>query len=226
MAQAKNSERVKRIIRFIEQLTVPSGKGAGKPFKLRKFQKRFIQDVYGPTKSDVRIVRRAILAMGRKNGKSVFEEKFRDVSGLLISMEIKENDYGKQWIVEIKDGDDRFIVNIPHASRYSTSLLKSLPNIDLSKPIRLMPWSMADKNDATKKVTGITIYQDGKKIEAAYTKEKPNGLPQMVQVKIKGSMVWDSSDMDEFLEKMAMEKFSKPVKKEEPVTATEEKSPW
>lgn len=63
--------RVKRIIKFIEQLTIPSGKGAGEPFKLRLFQKKFIQDVYGPTSGNLRIVRRAILAMGRKNGKSV-----------------------------------------------------------------------------------------------------------------------------------------------------------
>jgi len=67
----KSSERVRKIIKFIENLIVPSGKGAGKPFKLRPFQKKFIQDVYGPEKADIRIVRRAILAMGRKNGKSV-----------------------------------------------------------------------------------------------------------------------------------------------------------
>lgn len=69
--QMADSARVKRIIKFIENLIVPSGKGAGKPFKLRPFQKKFIQDVYGPEKADIRIVRRAILAMGRKNGKSV-----------------------------------------------------------------------------------------------------------------------------------------------------------
>ena len=67
----KNSPRVKRIIKFIEQLIVPSGKGEGKPLKLRKFQKKFIQDVYGPERAGIRVVRRAILAMGRKNGKSV-----------------------------------------------------------------------------------------------------------------------------------------------------------
>jgi phage terminase large subunit-like protein len=68
---SKSNPRVKRIIRFIEKLIIPSGKGEGKPFKLRKFQKKFIQDVYGPERGDLRIVRRAILAMARKNGKSV-----------------------------------------------------------------------------------------------------------------------------------------------------------
>jgi phage terminase large subunit-like protein len=64
--------RVRAIIKFIEKLTVPSGKGEGGPFKLRPFQRRFIKDVYGPVDHDGRrIVRRAILSVARKNGKSV-----------------------------------------------------------------------------------------------------------------------------------------------------------
>lgn len=67
----RSSERVKRIIRFVENLTVPSGKGEGKPFKLRKFQRKFIQDVYGSTdRLGNRKVRRAILSLARKNGKT------------------------------------------------------------------------------------------------------------------------------------------------------------
>lgn len=63
--------RVNAIISFIEKLTIPSGVGEGKPFKLRPFQKRFIKDVYGPiNRQGHRAVRRAILAIGRKNGKS------------------------------------------------------------------------------------------------------------------------------------------------------------
>lgn len=70
-----NSDRVERIIRFIECLIVPSGEGAGKPFKLRPWQKKFIADVYGPhieTEHGFRRqVRRAILSMARKNGKTM-----------------------------------------------------------------------------------------------------------------------------------------------------------
>jgi phage terminase large subunit-like protein len=63
---------VERIIRFIETLIVPSGKGKGKPFKLRPFQKKFIRDVYGPLGKDgLRIVLRGILSIGRKNGKTM-----------------------------------------------------------------------------------------------------------------------------------------------------------
>lgn len=68
---ARSSDRVKRIIQFIEKLTIPSGKGEGGPFRLRKFQRRFIEAVYGPVdRLGNRRVRRAILAMARKNGKT------------------------------------------------------------------------------------------------------------------------------------------------------------
>jgi phage terminase large subunit-like protein len=57
--------RAQRVADFIEQfLVVPEGKDVGKPVVLRDWQLEFIDKVYGtPT-------RRAILSMGRKNGKS------------------------------------------------------------------------------------------------------------------------------------------------------------
>ncbi len=69
--QTKDTIRVQKIIKFIETLIVPSGKGSGEPFRLTLFQKNFIRDIYGPTNEhNRRIVRRAILSIGRKNGKT------------------------------------------------------------------------------------------------------------------------------------------------------------
>lgn len=66
----RRRKRADKVIEFIEYLTVPSGVGAGEEFKLRPFQKRFIRDVYEPHIGGRRCVRRAILSIGRKNGKS------------------------------------------------------------------------------------------------------------------------------------------------------------
>jgi phage terminase large subunit-like protein len=64
-------KRAKAVIDFIEKLTVPSGVGQGEPFKLRPWQKRFIDKVYGPqTKQGKRIVSQAIFSVARKNGKT------------------------------------------------------------------------------------------------------------------------------------------------------------
>ena len=44
----KGKERAEAVIKFIEALTVPSGTGAGKRFKLDEWQKEFIRDIYEP----------------------------------------------------------------------------------------------------------------------------------------------------------------------------------
>jgi hypothetical protein len=143
-----------------------------------------------------------------KTGKLVFEEKFKDLTGKLTNLDTRENDYGKQWQLTFKDGEDTYIVSLPFSSRYASSFLKALPNLQLGKEVRFMPWAMKDKLDATKTITGITLYQEGNKIAPAYTKEEPNGLPQMVKIKVKGKEQWDDSAMMEFLEQMAYKLFA------------------
>lgn len=64
-------ERADRVIAFVQNLIIPSGVGQGSPFRLREWQKSFIRDVYAPrTRKGRRAVRRAILSIARKNGKS------------------------------------------------------------------------------------------------------------------------------------------------------------
>ena len=68
---ARGKQRAREVIAFIEKLTVTSGFGQGRPFKLDKWQKNFIRDIYEPAHPDGRrAVRRAILSVARKNGKT------------------------------------------------------------------------------------------------------------------------------------------------------------
>lgn len=73
--RAKHSKageaRAQRVIDFIELLRVPSGAGQGGYIKLRAWQKQFIFDVYAPTEAGKRRIRRAILSVARKNGKTL-----------------------------------------------------------------------------------------------------------------------------------------------------------
>ena len=143
-----------------------------------------------------------------KTGKLVYEERFKDLTALLTKIDTKENDYGKQWQLTFSDGDNTYIVSMPFSSRYASSFLKALPNVNILNELRFMPWAMKDKNDPTKTITGITLYQDGNKIAPFYTKDEPNGLPQMTKIKVKGKEQWDDSDMMAFLELMAFNRFS------------------
>jgi phage terminase large subunit-like protein len=68
---ARKRLRARRVIQFIERLIVPSGIGAGGPLRLRPWQQAFFRDVYEPKqRNGRRVVRRAVLSVGRKNGKS------------------------------------------------------------------------------------------------------------------------------------------------------------
>jgi phage terminase large subunit-like protein len=69
--QVRRFDRAERVIAFIGHLTVPSGVGQGKPFVLDEFQKEFIRDIYAEYAPHwQRRVRRAILSIARKNGKT------------------------------------------------------------------------------------------------------------------------------------------------------------
>lgn len=138
-----------------------------------------------------------------KVGRTVHEVFYKDLTGVITKITTKENDYGKQWQIVFEDGDDKYMVQMPYSGRYSSSFLKALPNVAQGVPVRFMPWEMTDKNNASKKVTGVTLYQNEAKVPSAYTKEDPNGLPEMKKVKVKGKDTWDDSDMMSFLEEMA-----------------------
>jgi phage terminase large subunit-like protein len=66
--------RAERVIDFLETLRLPDGTNAGKPFILRPWMKDIIYEVYGPVRQVgnrwVRLVREALLSLGRKNAKT------------------------------------------------------------------------------------------------------------------------------------------------------------
>lgn len=157
-----------------------------------------------------------------KNARVVHEKFYDAIVGHLTGVIKRENDYGIFLEIGLHDGEDQYQISTQFSGRYSSSFLKALANVKLNEKVRIMPWSMVDKNDATKKVTGLTMYHnDGNnwvKLAPYYTKDDPKGLPQMVKVKLKGKETWDDSDMMDFLYNAAGKIFeSKPKPKPAPV---------
>ena len=67
---AKGLSRAERVIRFVETLPCTAGPLANTTLKLRPWQKRFVRAVYRTDKAGNRVVRTAVLSMGRKCGKT------------------------------------------------------------------------------------------------------------------------------------------------------------
>ena len=134
--------------------------------------------------------------------KTVYEKYHDSLTGKLVSLRVKDGEYGKQWVFGFQDQKDVYLLQLPYSNSFSKNILKMLPNADLAKEMRLTP--SAKEVDGQKKYS-IFINQDGVALKHAYTRDNPNGLPPMTQVTVKGSLVWDDTDQMVFLEKMAMD---------------------
>jgi len=134
-----------------------------------------------------------------KNGVTVHEERYRALTGTIVSAEIRDSDYGKDWSFKMVHEEGTYVIQMPYGSRYATDLAKRFRNIRQGEAVRLMPWSLIDDKTG-KKRSGLAVYQGGQKLEPFFTRDSAEQLPQLKQVKVSGKMVWDSTELDEAVE--------------------------
>ena len=68
--QKRGLSRAERVIAFIEGLKITAGAHAGRKFKLRDWQRDIVQAIYAEDADGKRLVRQALVAIPRKNGKT------------------------------------------------------------------------------------------------------------------------------------------------------------
>lgn len=181
--------------------------------------------------SDGKIVQRCTehtpgaIARVKKDNTTVYELRFGYIEGLLTSISTKETEWNgakiKSWILGIHDNGQDYQLEVKFDSSYATSMFKAFgnPAIDFTQPIKFGPY-MKVVND--KKKTSIYISQNGENIEWYYTKENPNGMPEMKQVIVKGQPVWDNFDQMQFIEQMVETKVKPQLKAVTPAYQTPE----
>lgn len=166
-----------------------------------------------PTKSEGTIER------VNKAGKTVHEKFYDYLDGKILDISVKEHEeYGKFWVVTLQDTEsgESQILQFNYSSGYANGFLKALPNVDLTSKVKISP-SAKKEGDKTK--TTIFINQHGSAVKWYFTKDNPNGMPQLKKIKVKGKDTWDDSDVMEFLEKMVKEEIVPKLKKT-PVAVT------
>ena len=116
--------------------------------------------------------------------------------------------FGSRLVIEIQDGPDYFNLEMPWSSRYSSGFFLTMPNIDVSKQIEFVPWM---KEIDGKKKTMLYLRHEGEQdnIQWHWTKENPQGLPEMKKIRVKGTDVWDDTDRQDFFEAYLNDTFIK-----------------
>jgi len=99
----------------------------------------------------------------RKDGtKAVkYELVYTNWEGKVTDVSFRDSDFGEECINLMEDV--KIILNTN--SSYFTDFAKKLPAIDLTKPVKLHPYSM-EIND--KKTNGMSIQQNGEKLKSVY----------------------------------------------------------
>lgn len=147
-----------------------------------------------------------------KNGDKYTEHK--NVTGLLTDVRIKEDGkFGPELHLSIS-GADSYQLQIKLDSGYGKSFLRAIPNADVTKPITFSPWYKVVDD---KKKTALYLNQGGESVPWYFTKETPNGMPELVITKVKGKQVFDDFDQVEFLKKYLLNKVKPKLKKASPI---------
>lgn len=121
------------------------------------------------------------------------------MEGVITSISLKTEQYeGKEYesiIFDMTDGNSTAQLKTYFDSGYARGVLNSLPNADLSKPVRISPSNKDDKSTCF-------VSQSGSPVKWAFTKDNPNGMPQLKKVRFNGKDQWDKTDQIEFYKKL------------------------
>jgi hypothetical protein len=150
---------------------------------------KFIVRVSEDNPSDQKIKRT------NKLGATVYELHYDKLSDVLLAdiREAEHDEYGPSYEFIFQDENDYLLLRISKKSRVANMILKRLENIKLDQPFTMRGYYFAEEDKSA-----VGIYQDGAKIEAAYSKEKPNGLPEPKKVKVNGVDTWDWTEQMDY----------------------------
>ena len=132
-----------------------------------------------------------------KMGREVYELFYDSITGLIKNVTTRESEYGRSWVVMLESEGKMYKLEFNYSSGYANTFLKALPNVSFGNIVTLSPKLIIDGD---KKKSVLFISQDGKGLKHFFTKDNPNGLPELKKIKIKGKESWDDSDRMEFLE--------------------------
>lgn len=95
------------------------------------------------------------------------EMVYTELSGMITNISFRDGEYGKSLQLTISEnGEDDIVLSILTSSPFGEDMLKKILNIDMTKRVRLVPYSFLDDNSKSRK--GITVYQDGNKIKSYF----------------------------------------------------------
>jgi hypothetical protein len=148
--------------------------------------RRYMHISYGQFKE--KAVENATGAVARetKDGRVIWEYPFDYIEGKITGIYHKEDEkFGNSFEVIVDDGKEKFQISFKEGDNFFNDFFSKLPNTDLKRTVKLVPYAFNDKNTGKLK-KGLVIWQGEAKIDNYFTSynetkkifEYSNGFPQ------------------------------------------------
>jgi len=118
----------------------------------------------------------AVSKRTNKSGKEMDEYTATSIGGKIKDFNLFTEEYqGKKFtnlVINLSDIGENYVINIPAESRYYSSFVTKLPNIDFSQYVELSTFKFQPK-DKLKPISGVTLKQGLGKVPDFYSKTNP-----------------------------------------------------
>lgn len=166
--------------------------------------------------------REALTFVNIKEGKFIIKEgdvkkEYNYIEGWITGLEIKDDEYQgkafKKLMITLEDGIERFQLQMRLDSGYGRAFCCLIPNVDPLKDVNI---SLSYKVENKKPQAGLFIRQGTTPIKWAFTRDNPNGLPELKSTVHKGETLWDNTDQERFFIDLLLNKIKPTLPKHPP----------
>lgn len=152
-----------------------------------KLAKKATADTPGAVKS--------VYNAGTPQEMTVWQTEFAAIKGHITGMYYNSHEkYGESLNIVI---DNEYCLQLKVGNRYYYSFVKASPNIDFRFPVRFNPWKK-EVDGKAKMALYLTQHDAAESLQWAFTKDNPNGMPQMREITYQGKQVWDDTELRKF----------------------------
>ncbi len=144
----------------------------------------------------------------KKQDGTVYHELRRDFfTGKLKRVEIKTHDeYGDFLKLRVIANGKEYSIEMDFDSGYAFGFLSTVPNIALEDAFLMSP---SYKEEDGKKRSRMFIQQNGSWLKQYFTRDTPNGLPELKKIKVKGKETWDNTERLDWFKETLIPKLNK-----------------
>lgn len=128
------------------------------------------------------------------------------IRGYITDVYIKEDGkFGRELHIVIRDGQDLYVLQMRLESGYARSFLRIIKNAALADPVTIIPTYKLTEDSQQ---AGMIVTQNGAALKWYYTRNNPNGLPELEPCKVRdpktGKLIdgWDNTRQMDFLIRM------------------------